>query len=183
MAAESISILPSIVSGVFGFVGVLAGLGWNALQTPRTERRLRENTRTVLRTSLKAELTSLANLMRSEIAYVERNDFTWIPLVDSFKVYIANIQNLGLLTPIEVQKITEAYYQYQESAGYVARIAKDQPDKPAIGRHIEFDFTKAEAHTRNDLINTLTDIVTKADEAIRELESQLSAQPLQAARR
>ncbi|MGY4399325.1 hypothetical protein [Bradyrhizobium sp. USDA 3315] len=160
----TISILPSIVSGVFGFVGVLAGLGWNAFQAPRTEKRLRENTRIVLRTSLKAELTSLANLMRSEIAYVEHNDFIWIPLVESFKVYIANIQNLGLLTPIEVQKITEAYYQYQESAGYIARIAKDQPDKPAIGRHIEFDFTKAEARTRQDVVNTLTDISTKADE-------------------
>jgi hypothetical protein len=169
------SLWPSIISGVFGFVGVLSGLGWNALQTPKTEQRLRANSRTVLRTSLWAELSSLARLMQEEIDYIEHNDFTWIPLVESFKIYVANIANLGLLNPIEVQKITLAYYQYQESAGYIARIAKDQPDKPAIGRHIEFDFTKTETRTKQDVLNTLADIVFKANDAVQELEAQLSA--------
>lgn len=168
------SLWPSVISGVFGFVGVLSGLGWNSLQTPKAEQRLRANTRTVLRTSLWAELSSLARLMQEEIDYIEHNDFTWVPLVESFKVYVANIANLGLLDPIEVQKITLAYYQYQESAGYIARIAKDQPDKPAIGRHIEFDFTKTETRTKQDVLNSLTDIVFKANDAVQELEAQLS---------
>jgi hypothetical protein len=169
------SLWPSIISGVSGFAGVLAGLGWNALQTPRTEQRLRANTRTVLRTSLWAELTSLVQLMEGEIAYLENNNFTWIPLVECFKIYVANIENLGLLTPIEVQKITVAYYQYQESAGYIAQMARDQPDKPAIGRHIEFDFTKPETSAKQDVVNTLKAIVSKAKDAVQELEAQLSA--------
>ena len=169
------SLWPSIISGLSGFAGVLAGLGWNAMQTPRTEQRLRANACTVLRTSLWAELTSLVQLMKEEIDYLKDNNFTWIPLVDSFKIYIANIENLGLLTPIEVQKITVAYYQYQESAGYIAQMAKDQPDKPAIGRHIGFDFTKTEARTKQDVLNTLGDIVSKANDAALELKAQLSA--------
>jgi hypothetical protein len=52
--------------------------------------------RTVLRTSLWAELMSLAKLMREEIDYICKNDFTWVPLVQSFQIYIANIQNLGI---------------------------------------------------------------------------------------
>ncbi|WP_156436415.1 hypothetical protein [Bradyrhizobium pachyrhizi] len=79
------SIWPSLVSGVFGFVGVLAGLGWTARQTPRTEQRLRANTRTMLRTSLWAELTGLAKLMKEEIEYIEQNGFTWVPLIQSFQ--------------------------------------------------------------------------------------------------
>jgi hypothetical protein len=169
------SLWPSIISGVSGFAGVLAGLGWNALQTPRTEQRLRANTRTVLRTSMWAELTSLFQLMEGEIAYLENNNFTWIPLVESFKIYVANIENLGLLTPIEVQKITVAYYQYQESAGYIAQMARNQPDKPAIGRHIEFDFTKPGTPAKQDVVNTLKEIVYKAKDAVQELEGQLSA--------
>jgi hypothetical protein len=167
------SLLPSIISGLFGFVGVLSGLGWNARQTPKTEQRLRANTRSVLRISLWAELSSLARLIKEEIDYIEHNDFTWIPLVESFKIYVANIANLGLLNPVEVQKITLAYYQYQESAGYIARLAKDQPDKPAIGRHIEFDFTKTEIRTKQDVLNTLADIVFKTNDAVKELEAEL----------
>jgi hypothetical protein len=168
------SLWPSIISGAFGIVGVLFGFGWNALQTQKTEQRLRANSRSVLRTSLWAETSSLARLMQEEIDYIKQNDFTWVPLVESFKVYVANIANLGLLNPIEVQKITLAYYQYQEGAGYIARIAKDQPDKPAIGRHIEFDFTKTETRTKQDVLNTLGDIVLKANDAVQELETQLS---------
>ena len=67
------SLWPSIISGVSGFAGVLAGLGWNALRTPRTEQRLRANTRTMLRTSLWAELTSLVRLMEGEIDYLKDN--------------------------------------------------------------------------------------------------------------
>jgi hypothetical protein len=55
-----------------------------------------------------------------------------------------------------------------------ARIAKDQPDKPAIGRHIELDFTKTEPRTKQDVLNTLADIVFKANDAVQELEAQLS---------
>ena len=68
-----------------------------------------------------------------------------------------------------------AYYQYQESAGYIARIAKDQPDKPAIGRHIEFDFAKTNDGTKQHVLNTLKDIVSKAEEAADELKKQLNA--------
>jgi hypothetical protein len=166
------SLWPSIISGVSGFAGVLVGLGWNALQTPRTEERLRANTRRVLRTSLSAELASLVRLMEEEVEHIKNDDFTWVPLVESFKIYLANIQHLGLLTPDEALKITKAYYRYQENAGYIARIAKDQPDKPAIGRHIEFDFTKFPPGTKGDVINTLNEIVLKANEAVQEIEAQ-----------
>lgn len=171
--ADSNSLWPSIISGLFAFVGVLAGLGWNAKQTPKTEQRLRANARTVLRTSLWAELASLAKLMREEIDYIRGNDFTWVPLVHSFQIYIANIQNLGLLTPDEARKITEAYYQYQESAGYIVQMARDQPDKPAIGRHIPYDFTKPETPPKQDVINTLDLIASKAEDAAQELKTQL----------
>jgi hypothetical protein len=114
-------------------------------------------------------------LMEEEIAYLENNNFTWIPLVESFKIYAANIQNLGLLTPIEVQKITVAYYQYQESAGYIAQMARDQPDKPAIGRHIQFDFDKPETTAKKDVVNRLKAIVSKANDAVQEREAKLSA--------
>jgi hypothetical protein len=170
-----VSLLPSIISGVSAFVGVLAGLGWNALQTRKTEERLRDKTTIVLRVSLRAELTSLARLMQEEIDYIKDNNFTWVPLVESFKIYVANIENLGLLTSIEAQKITDAYYQYQESAGYLAQIAEDQPDKPAIGRHIKFDFTKTEPRTKDDVLNTLSDIVSRTNDAVDELKKQLSA--------
>jgi hypothetical protein len=191
--ADSPSIWPSLVSGAFGFIGVLAGLGWNALQAPKIEERLRDNTRTALRTSLWAELASLAKLMNREIDYIKRYDFTWIPLVESFKIYVANLGNLGLLTPTEVEKITLAYYRYQENAGYIARLAarerrKDldksaaepdkpaiDPDKPAIGRHFEFDFAKAEPRTKQDVIDTLAAIASEADDAAKELEKRLSA--------
>jgi hypothetical protein len=173
MAADN-SIWPPIITGLFAFGGVLAGLGWNALQAPRAEKRLRDDKRRVLRTSLWAELTSLAELMNDEIEYIASNNFTWVPLVDSFRIYLANIENLGLLTPTEAQKITVAYYQYQESAGYIAQIAKNQPDKPAIGRHIEFDFEKT-PEKKQDVINTLSDIASTAADAAKALQFELSA--------
>jgi hypothetical protein len=167
------SFWPPIITAVTGFVGVLVGLLVNALLTPRTEERLRASTRTVLRTSLSAELTCLANLMRGEIKYVEetKTTFTWVPLVQSFQIYIGNIQNLGLLTPIEARKITEAYYQYQESAGYIAQKARDQPDKPAIGRHIPCDFEKGPI-SKQDVTGALDDIAKKAEDAAQELNKQ-----------
>ncbi|SIO50008.1 hypothetical protein SAMN05443247_06606 [Bradyrhizobium erythrophlei] len=180
------SIWPPLITGMFTIGGVVIGLGWNALQTPKTEERLRRNTRIALRTSLWAELTSLAKVMSDEIKWIQNNDFTWVPLVESFKIYLANVANLGLLTPPEAEKITEAYYQYQESAGYVAKyairarrrkIAKNQPETPTIGRLIEFDFTtEAGAGTKQDVINALTEIVSKANDAVRELELQLKPQ-------
>jgi hypothetical protein len=168
-------IWPSIVSGVFGFVGVLSGFGWSAHQTAKTEQRSRATSRNVLRIALWAEISSLARLMQEEIEYTKDNDFTWVPLVESFKIYLANIANLGLLDPIEVQKVTLAYYQYQESAGYIARLADDPSDKPAIGRHIKFDFGKTESQMKPDVLNTLGDIVSKANDAVRELETRLCA--------
>jgi len=173
MADSTNSLWPSIISGLFAFVGVIAGLAWNARQTPKTEDRLRANARAVLRTSLWAELTSLAKLMREEIDYIKENDFTWIPLVQSFQIYIANLPNLGLLTPGQARKITEAYYQYQESAGYIAQMARDQPDKPAIGRHIPYDFAKSDSPTKQDVINALDAIASKAEDAAQELKPQL----------
>jgi hypothetical protein len=168
-------VLSSVITGVFGFIGVLAGLGWNWVQMPRIEERLRQSTRNALRTSLWAELTALERLMRDEYDYVRNNDFTWVPLVDSFKMYLSNIQNLGLLTPAEAQKITIAYYQYQESAGYLALIAEDHPEKPAIGRHIKFDFKEAKPRTRQDVLNALKDIASKSHDAVLELEAQLKS--------
>jgi len=170
------------ITGAAGILGVLVGLWGQTQLAPRTEERLRANTRTVLRVSLWAELTSLAKLMQEEIDHIEHNNFTWIPLVESFKVYVANIENLGLLTPTEAQKITIAYYQYQESAGYIAQIALDHPgkpaidpDKPAIGRHIPFDFTKFDnpEGTKEGVKGNLGEIVSKAEEAAQELEVQL----------
>jgi hypothetical protein len=111
--------------------------------------------------------------MREEIDYIQKNDFTWIPLVQSFQIYIANLPNLGLLTPGQARKITEAYYQYQESAGYIAQMVRDQPDKPAIGRHIPYDFTKPDSPTKQDVINALDAIASKAEDAAQELKPQL----------
>jgi hypothetical protein len=162
MADSTGSLWPSIIAGLFAFVGIIVGLGWNARQVLKTEERLRTNARAVLRTSLWAELTSLAKLMREEIDYIHKYDSTWIPLVQSFQIYIANLPNLGLLTPDQARKITEAYYQYQESAGYIAQMVRDQPDKPAIGRHIPYDFTKPDSPTKQDVINALDAIASKA---------------------
>lgn len=106
--------------------------------------------------------------------YVEENTFTWIPLVESFKIYIENIENLGLLTPTEAERITVAYYRYQENAGYLARIAKDQPEKPAIGRHIEFDFSKPTyPNMKKDVLDTLRGILASLKDAIGATEQEL----------
>jgi predicted urease superfamily metal-dependent hydrolase len=40
---------------------------------------------------------------------------------------------------------------------------------------IEFDFTKTGARTKQDVINTLIDIVSKATDAAQELDKQLRA--------
>src|SRR5262249_24837675 len=113
---------------------------WNARQALKTEERLRTNQRNALRTSLLEELRSLARIVEEELKYIETHDFTWVPLIESYKIYVSNLQNLGLLTSPEAKKITNAYYRYQENAGYIAQLAEDQPDKPAIGRPIKCDF-------------------------------------------
>ncbi|WP_027574690.1 hypothetical protein [Bradyrhizobium sp. WSM1743] len=170
----AIPLFAAIVTALFGFIGVLVGLRWNAKQAEKTEQRLRRNKREVLRISLWAELSSLARVIEEEISYIEKNTFTWIPLVESFKIYIENIENLGLLTPTEAEKITVAYYRYQENAGYLARIAKDQPDKPAIGRHIEFDFSKPTyPNMKNDVLDTLRGILVSLTDAIGATEHEL----------
>jgi hypothetical protein len=181
--ADDPSIWPALVSGACSFVGVIAGLGWNAMQAPKTEERLRDNTRAALRTSLWAELTSLAQLMNREIKFIDDNDFTWVPLVESFKIYVANVGNLGLLTDKEVEKVTLAYYRYQENAGYIARMGarsrrkvpgpRIDPDKPAIGRHIEFDWTKPGTQSKDDVKGTLGDIVRESNDAASVLKAEL----------
>ncbi|UWU75960.1 hypothetical protein N2603_39510 [Bradyrhizobium huanghuaihaiense] len=88
----TIPLFAAIVTALFGFIGVLVGLRWNAKQAEKTEQRLRRNKREVLRISLWAELSSLAHVIKEEISYVEENTFTWIPLVESFKIYIENIE-------------------------------------------------------------------------------------------
>jgi len=131
----------------------------------------------VLRTSLWAELTSLAKLMEDEIEYLEDNNFTWVPLFETFKIYVANIQNLGLLTPTEVQKVTVAYYRYQESSGYIAQTASRQANKhPIAKQHIEFDFSKkGEAWKKEVVVNELGEIASAARDAAKEIEDQLRA--------
>ncbi|MBH5396327.1 hypothetical protein HZZ13_00635 [Bradyrhizobium sp. CNPSo 4010] len=171
---SAIPLFAAVVTALFGFGGVIVGLRWNARQAEKTEQRLRDNRRQVLRISLWAELKSLARVIKEEIAYIENNNFTWVPLVESFKIYIENIENLGLLTPAEAETITVAYYRYQENAGYIARIAKDQPEKPAIGRHIEFDFSKPTyPNMKIDVLNTLSGIVLSIEEAMRAIEKEL----------
>jgi hypothetical protein len=127
-------------AAAIGFLGVIFTLLWNARQTLKTEKRLRTRQGIALRTSLLEELRSLDRIIDDELKHISNNNFTWVPLVESFKVYVSNLQNLGLLTSLEVEKITDAYYRYQEEGGYIARLAEDQPDKPAIGRLIKCDF-------------------------------------------
>jgi hypothetical protein len=120
-----------------------------------------------------AELESLARIINEELQYIEEHNFTWVPLIESYKVYLSNLQNLGLLTPLEVEKITVAYYRYQEHAGYIAQLAEDQPDKPAIGRPIKCDFD-AKPDLRGAVRGPLEVIRDSTKDAIEAVAKELS---------
>ncbi|MBH5396340.1 hypothetical protein HZZ13_00705 [Bradyrhizobium sp. CNPSo 4010] len=78
----AIPLFAAIVTALFGFIGVLVGLRWNAKQAEKTEQRLRRNKREVLRISLWAELSSLAHVIEEErLATLKRTlspGFRWL---------------------------------------------------------------------------------------------------------
>src|SRR5438067_513916 len=44
-------------------------------------------------------------------------NFTWVPALECFLVYRANLDKLGLLSDREVKRLTYAVYVYQERIG------------------------------------------------------------------
>ena len=144
--------IATIVAATVGFVGVIATLLWNGFMSRRADYRKtvmektseeadRQHERAVLRVALHAELRSLSRSVRREIKFIEGHvEFSWVPIIDFFRVYLTNLNKLGLLRPAEVECICQAYYSYQEHTGYIARLGGVDITKPLMGANIYLNF-------------------------------------------
>jgi hypothetical protein len=174
----------TVFTGMIGFFGVVATLLWNGWLARRADRRKFEleqeaesrelaHKRDTLRVALKAEMQHLRKIFAEEKAHIEQVRCTWVPLIDSFNVYQENLNDIRLLTADEVER-TEAYYTYQERAGYIARLggATDM-SKPIMGTNVWFDFrniSESEEWVRNNLFSDMDSIITAAEAAIASIK-------------
>jgi hypothetical protein len=95
--------------------GGIATLLWNGFMSRRADYRKtvmektseeadRQHERAVLRVALHAELRSLSRSVRREIKFIEGHvEFSWVPIIDFFRVHLTNLNKLGLLRPAEVE--------------------------------------------------------------------------------
>jgi hypothetical protein len=130
----SAAIIAAVITSSLSFLGVVAGLIWNAYAQRRADERKATYEREkdendikrrirVLRATLRAELYNLAITFDGEIKFAEgpAYPYTWVPIGDFFASFDKTRPDLGLLTPEEVDAVMDAYYNFQEQVGYIAR--------------------------------------------------------------
>ena len=178
--------IATIVGATVGFLGVMATLLWNGLMSRRADYRKtmmekkseeqdRQHERNVLRVALQAELRSLSRSVCKEIEFIKGiEEFSWVPIIDFFRVYSTNLDKLGLLTPKEVEHICQAYYIYQEHTGYIARLGEVDITRPLMGTNIYLNF-KGQHGGRNRQwsLNSLREIKEATDRAVLEIKQEL----------
>jgi hypothetical protein len=183
-----VTALATVFTGTIGFFGVIATLLWNARQGRNADQRKwiaeREaksiehvHKRDVLRSAIRAELQSLVKMIKGEREHLQNGSFTWVPLLDFFAVYRSNMSDIGLLSPLQVEKITEAYHVYQERAGYIARMSGVDASNFSLGSNVEFNFHDSDTRNtgkKTGIIEHLQAIEASAQEAIDAIDSALS---------
>lgn len=166
--------------GAFGgFAGVILTLLYTNASTRAANRRQqaeekleRDESLKVLQSGLWAALANLREMIDDELAWITQPHITstWVPLLDFFELYRANLDKLGQLQRDQVLPLANIYYRYQERAGYIARLSGHPAEKPVIGVYAAFDFNVDPAH-RQEVINNLDALRRPIAEAMRVLET------------
>ena len=173
----------TVVGATIAFIGVTLSMLSNAWLARRADQRRYENDRAVetlklaherrvLRVSIKAELSNLIRIYTREVEYVDSHNFTWVPILDFFGSYRENLGKIGLMSADEVQRITDAYYTFNEEVGYVARLGKADLTKPLVGTNIGFNFLKNKT-TKDYLRGFLKAIVDEARKAVETIDIEI----------
>lgn len=99
----------TLIVGILGFVGVIFTLRFNAQQTREQHREEVHHECQTLRAALIEELKINQGALEQDVGEVNEDGGYYVPTDPMDDVYRAFIHRLGLLSPMEVEKVMFAY--------------------------------------------------------------------------
>lgn len=161
----------AFLTPVIGFIGVILTLLWTAWRSREDRKEAAQREASVLRAALLAHMRNMRRILKAEIDYIndKNHQYTLVPLLDFFSVYRNNLAKIGLLTPAEVDAVADAYFDYEERAGYIAKFA-DAPADRLLGTPVPVDFDKK---CKSDLLRDLHPLIGPTEKAIIALEQRV----------
>ena len=133
--------------GLIGFAGVIYTIAMNAKLTRQQHERQLIQEQTALRTALIAELRVIRKSYEDRIKSLREKDggqYALIPEYMSKQVYDRLIDRIGLLTPLEVSSVMDAYLIAAELPSRLKLLSKETLGSQEYSGYIKIDEDSAE---------------------------------------
>jgi hypothetical protein len=167
LTKEEYGAAATVVGALIALGGAVITLTATTLRDWITGKENRSREIASLRGAILAELRVMSRVTREEIDFCAENPFTWVPTIDANAVYLANIGQIGSLSPEQAEAVVNAYAVYQERMGYI-RTHNQKAQVKALPGHIGINLNDRDNRTL--VMGDLEEIDKAATNAITCLE-------------